>query len=208
VLRYQPKDFRVQRYEDGEWLWGRGKAPYRLYRLLRVTEAVQAGERVWLVEGEKDADAMTEQAGVAATTTPGGAGKTWRPEYIEALRGAYVTIVADRDEAGRAHARRAAAALAEAAAEVVLVEPNVNRPHADAADHLAAGFGLDDFTPLDTGNEFPCLLPENPLPPCHRYLPTRRRSRLTSRSSASLRWQWATSGWLAREPPLPLPTSS
>ena len=136
--------------EDGEWLWGRGKAPYVLYRLPRVAEAVQAGERVWLVEGEKDADAL-ERAGVAATTTPGGAGKTWRAEYTEALRGAYITVVADRDEAGRNHARRAYAALAGAAAEVVVVEPAVNRPHADAADHLAAGFGLDDFAPLDPG---------------------------------------------------------
>jgi 5S rRNA maturation endonuclease (ribonuclease M5) len=152
VLRYEPKDFRVQRLEDGQWLWGRGKAPYRLYRLPRVVEAIQVGERVWLVEGEKDADAL-ERAGVAATTTPGGAGKTWRQEYTEALRGAYVTIVADRDEAGRKHARKAYAALAEAAAEVVLVEPAVNRPHADASDHLKAGLGLDDFTPLDPGEQ-------------------------------------------------------
>jgi hypothetical protein len=93
VLRYAPKDFRVQRFEDGQWLFGRGKTPYRLYRLPRVVEAVRAGERVWLVEGEKDADAMTA-AGVASTTTWGGAGKRWRPEYTEALRGAYVTIVA------------------------------------------------------------------------------------------------------------------
>ena len=47
VLRYEPKDFRVQRFEDGEWLWGRGKTPYRLYRLLRVVEAIQTGERVY-----------------------------------------------------------------------------------------------------------------------------------------------------------------
>jgi hypothetical protein len=151
VQRYEPKTFRVQRYEDGEWLWGRGKAPYRLYRLPRVLEAVHAGDRVWLVEGEKDADALAQRFGVAATTTPGGAGKTWRAEYTEALRGAYVTIVADRDDAGRKHARTADAALREAAAEVVLVEPAVNRPNADASDHLAAGFGLDDFTPLDPG---------------------------------------------------------
>jgi 5S rRNA maturation endonuclease (ribonuclease M5) len=137
----------VQRYEDGQWVWGRGKAPYTLYRLPRVAEAVAAGERVFLVEGEKDVDAL-ERAGVAATTAPGGAGKVWRPEYSEALCGAYVTIVADRDEAGRKHARKAAEALADVAAEVVVVEPAVNRPHADASDHLAAGFGLDDFAPL------------------------------------------------------------
>jgi 5S rRNA maturation endonuclease (ribonuclease M5) len=151
VQRYAPKDFRVQRFEDGEWLWGRGKAPYALYRLPRVAEAVATGERVWLVEGEKDADALEQRFGVAATTTPGGAGKTWRPEYSEALRGAYVTVVADRDEAGRKHARKAAEALADVAAEVVVVEPAVNRPHADAFDHLEAGFGLDDFTPLALG---------------------------------------------------------
>jgi hypothetical protein len=164
VLRYAPKDFRIQHFEGGEWLWGRGKAPYRLYRLPRVAEAVQTGERVWLVEGEKDADAMTERAGVAATTTPGGAGKTWRPEYTEALRGAYVTIVADRDEAGRRHARQAAAALREAAAEVVLAEPNLNRPHADATDHLAAGFGLDDFAPLAAEEAPSGDAPAEPVP--------------------------------------------
>jgi hypothetical protein len=85
-------------------------------------------------------------------------------EYTEALRGAYVTIVADRDDAGRKHARTAYAALAEAAAEVVLVEPAVNRPNADASDHLAAGYGLDEFTPLDPGEpptaEHDALLPE------------------------------------------------
>jgi hypothetical protein len=152
VWRYEPKDFRVQRFEDGEWVWGRGKAPYRLYRMPRVAEAVAAGERVYLVEGEKDADAL-ERAGAAATTTPGGAGKTWRPEYTESLTGAYVTIVADRDDAGRKHARTAYAALAAVAAEVTLVEPAVNRPHADASDHLEAGFGLDDFAPLAPGEQ-------------------------------------------------------
>jgi hypothetical protein len=170
VQRYEPKDFRVQRFEDGQWVWGRGKAPYTLYRLPRVTEAVAAGERVFLVEGEKDADAL-ERAGAVATTAPGGAGKVWRPEYTEALRGAYVTIVADRDEAGRKHARTAYAALSEVAAEVVLVEPALNRPHADASDHLEAGLGLDDFDPLDPGSEGGSLSPSEfaatvpPVPP-------------------------------------------
>lgn len=150
VLRFEPKTFRIQRVEDGAWVWGRGKAPYALYRLPRVAEAVAAGERVYVVEGEKDVEAL-EQLGVVATTNQGGASKRWRPEYTEALRGAYVTVVADRDEAGRAHARKVHAALAGAAAEVALVEPAVNRPQADASDHLAAGLGLDDFAPLDPG---------------------------------------------------------
>ncbi|HEY8338746.1 MAG TPA: DUF3631 domain-containing protein [Egibacteraceae bacterium] len=151
VLRFDPKSFAYQhRNADGVWEWGRGRAPWVLYRLPRVLDAVRTGERVWIVEGEKDVEAL-ERAGAVATTTAGGAGKRWRPEYTEALRGAYVTIVADRDDAGRRKAREVYHALRGVAAEVTLVETPVNRPHADVSDHLDAGFGLDDLVPLDPG---------------------------------------------------------
>jgi 5S rRNA maturation endonuclease (ribonuclease M5) len=151
VVRFEPKDFRHQHPTDDGWAWGHGGAPYVLYRLPKVLEAVRTDERVWIVEGEKDGEAL-EALGVAATTNAGGAGKIWRPEYVGALRGAYVTIVADRDEAGRKHAREVYAALRDVAAEVKLVEPAVNKPHADVSDHLAAGFALDDLAPLDPGS--------------------------------------------------------
>ena len=56
-------------------------------------------EVIYICEGEKDVEAL-ERAGCAATCNAGGAGK-WRPEYSEALAGANVIIVADRDEPGR-----------------------------------------------------------------------------------------------------------
>lgn len=152
-LRYAGKDFRYQHYDadTDTWRWGRGqKTPHVLYRLPEVLEGVRAQERIWFVEGEKDADALAA-AGQVATCNHRGASENWREEYAPPLRGAYVTVVADRDEAGRAHARKVYHALADVAAEVLLVEPVVNRPHADAADHLAAGHSLDDFTPLDPG---------------------------------------------------------
>jgi 5S rRNA maturation endonuclease (ribonuclease M5) len=151
VVRFEPKDFRHQHPTEDGWAWGHGGAPYALYRLPKVLEAVRVGERVYVVEGEKDVETL-EALGVVATTNAGGAGKQWRTEYAEALRGAYVTAVADRDEAGRKHARNVYAALVDVAAEVALVEPAVNKPHADVTDHLEAGFALDDLAPLDPGS--------------------------------------------------------
>jgi hypothetical protein len=150
-VRFHPKDFRPRRQdlESGGWLWDRRGVPYVLYRLPRVLEAVQTGERIYVNEGEKAVHAL-ERVGAVATCGWRGSSEDWtrRPEYTEALRGAYVVIVADRDEAGRKHARGVYAALRDVAAEVTLVEAATSREHADAADHLAAGFGLDDFAPL------------------------------------------------------------
>lgn len=153
-VRFHPKDFRPRRQdlESGGWLWDRRGVPYVLYRLPQVLEAVQTGERIYVNEGEKAVHAL-ERVGVVATCGWRGSSEDWtrRPEYLEALRGAYVVVVADRDEAGRKHARGVYAALRDVAAEVTLVEAATSREHADAADHLAAGFGRDDFAPLDPG---------------------------------------------------------
>ena len=46
-----------------------------------VIAAVEAGQTIWIAEGEKDVHAL-EAAGVVATCSPGGAGK-WRDEYAE-----------------------------------------------------------------------------------------------------------------------------
>jgi hypothetical protein len=66
-----------------------------LYRLPEWITAVQAGERVLLCEGERDADTAV-RLGYAATTAPGGINK-WAKEYDEFLRGADVVIVSDND---------------------------------------------------------------------------------------------------------------
>jgi hypothetical protein len=150
VYRYeQPTSTRYQVWTGGEWRWDNraGARTHLLYRLRHVLDAVHAGERVYLVDSEASADALFK-AGVVATTIAGKPGAQLRTSHIEWLRDGYVTIVARRDAAGREHARLARAALAEVAADLEVVEPSVNRPHATAADHLDAGFGLDDFAPL------------------------------------------------------------
>lgn len=144
VVRFAPKDFRQRRQVAGEWVWKLGDTRRVLYRLPKVIAAAQAGETVYVVEGEKDVHAL-EAAGAVATCNAGGAGK-WHPEYGDALAGAQVVVVADKDEPGRKHAAQVAASLEGKAASVRVVEAATGK---DAADHLAAGHTLEDFAPVD-----------------------------------------------------------
>jgi hypothetical protein len=135
-----------------------GKPAVRLvlYRLPKVLRAAAQGATVYVVEGEKDVHAV-EAAGGVATCNPGGAGPgRWRQEYAAALVGAsLVVVVADRDGPdpkrpansykGQRHARRIARSLRARGIPVRLVMAAAGK---DAADHLAAGHGLDDFLPL------------------------------------------------------------
>jgi 5S rRNA maturation endonuclease (ribonuclease M5) len=150
AVRFEPKGF-AQRRPDGRggWVWKLGTARRILYRLPRVIETAAAGGTVYIVEGEKDVHAL-EGAGVVATTAPMGAGK-WRDSFSKALRGADVVIVQDRDEEGRKHAAKVAASIATIATSVHIVEAAAGK---DAADHLGAGYTIDDFVS--------CPLPDDP----------------------------------------------
>ncbi len=141
-LRYQPKGFTQGRWgKDPDPIYDlKGVRPV-LYRLADLREAVSNGERVYVVDGEKDVHAI-EWVGGVATTAPG---NRWLPEFSEFLRAAVVTIVADRDEAGRKKTRQQYDALRAIAGSVTVVEAVAGN---DAADHLAAGYGLDDFVPV------------------------------------------------------------
>lgn len=141
VHRFSPKTFR-QQAANGEWkLNGTRRV---LYRLPEIVRAVSAGQRIYVAEGEKDADAIV-RAGAVATCNPMGAGK-WQADYADSLAGArQVVIVADRDQPGYRHARTVARSLHDVA-EVIVVQPVEGK---DAADHLAAGHGLDEFQRID-----------------------------------------------------------
>lgn len=156
VVRFDPKDFRQRRPDGaGGWDWkvaGVRRVPYRLPRVL---EAAVAGGRVFVVEGEKDVEAL-ERAGEVATCNPGGAGK-WRPEFAEYLAGAgEVVIVRDKDAAGVKHAADVAASLVGKVERVVVVEAATGK---DAAEHLGAGHTAEEFRVVDAPDpEDPCVL--------------------------------------------------
>lgn len=119
VLRREPKGFSQRRPDPskpGAFLLTLDGVRRPLYRLPEVLAAVKVGGRVYVVEGEKDADALAG-IGLTATTNSGGAGK-WLPGHSEALRGAHVVILPDADEPGRKHGEAVAKALHGVAASV------------------------------------------------------------------------------------------
>ncbi|MDP9395147.1 MAG: hypothetical protein M3Q27_13280, partial [Actinomycetota bacterium] len=153
VERRPGKRFRQRRPDGrGGWTWRLGDTRRVLYRLPEVIEAVAAGRTVYVVEGEKDADAA-ELVGAVATCNPGGAGK-WRDQHAETLTGAHVIVVADRDEPGRKHAAQVASSLAGKAASVRIVVAATGK---DLHDHLAAGHTLDELVDLDDLDDDPAL---------------------------------------------------
>src|SRR5690348_5177147 len=103
IRRYAPKTFRAFHPNGvGGWAPGMNGGKAMLYHLPEVVAAVKAGKPVFVVEGEKDVETLRARKKIA-TCSPFGAGK-WRSEYAEVLRGAHVVVIADKDEAGHAHA--------------------------------------------------------------------------------------------------------
>lgn len=116
VFRTEDKSFPVIHEEGGKWWWGDGGHADLLYRLPQVRKAVAQGERIYIVEGEKDVETL-EKMGLRGTTNKGGAGK-WPEKCTAELENALVAIVPDIDEAGRKHGRLVAKALEGHAKEV------------------------------------------------------------------------------------------
>lgn len=144
------KTFRQRRADPenpGKWKYSLGDTRRVLYRLPQTLAAIQAGKTIFLVEGEKDADALVAR-GEEATTSPMGAGK-WKDEFSQALSGASVIVVADKDATGRQHARDVRESLESYGCTCVTME--AAGQHKDVSDHLAAGLTLDDL--LETAPE-------------------------------------------------------
>jgi putative DNA primase/helicase len=136
TLRYDPKDFR-QRKPDGNggWNWGLGDSRRVLYRLPEILKAIKEGRTIYIVEGERDAETLTER-GPESTTNPMGAGK-WSEDYSNSLNGADVVIIPDNDKSGEDHVRLVARSLQGKAARIRIFE--IPGPSKDAAEWFEAG---------------------------------------------------------------------
>jgi hypothetical protein len=109
----------------------------QLYHLPEVVAAVRDGRPVFLVEGEKDADAV-RLLSATATTAPMGAA-SFRKVDTAPLTGAHIVVVPDRDPAGDRWLRDVLATLTGKAASLRLAHALAGK---DAADHIAAGHDL------------------------------------------------------------------
>ncbi len=117
-----------------------------LYNLDAVRTAVAAGEDVWLLEGEKDADSAIEE-GLAATTNAGGA-TAFPAELLERFRGSRVNLVVDNDAAGAQRAAAVGAQLAELTIPARILLPNLADRKADFTDHMDAGGRVDTLVEI------------------------------------------------------------
>ena len=124
-----------------------------LYRLPEVIAAIAAGEDIWVVEGEKDADIIYERYGIPATTMTNGA-NSWDPSYTLTLAGAKaVHVLADNDDVGKLHAISVCHELRAAGVEAMAW---VSKHAKDAYDHIQAGHEIEagSLTEL-TDNDIP-----------------------------------------------------
>jgi AAA domain/Homeodomain-like domain len=152
VVRYEPKEFRQRRPDgNGGWEWSLGEVRRVLYKLPDLLTAIEQGETIYIVEGEKDVHALLRNS-MRATCNPGGAGK-WRAEYCGVLRDAHIVIVPDNDEPGRRHAEQVAAALHGVARRMRVLDlaaawPACPSKGGDISDWFDAGHSADELRAL------------------------------------------------------------
>lgn len=148
-LRYEPKGFSQRRPDgNGGYLWNLQDTRMVLYRLPEILSA----EMVFVVEGEKDVDAIRQNEGFFATCNPQGALK-WQKEFNDCLKNKIIVILPDNDETGRKHALQVANSLYETAKEIMILElPNL-KPKGDVSDFFQDGGTIDDIIGLLEGAE-------------------------------------------------------
>ena len=108
--------------------------PYRLPELLNAREA---GRAIYLVEGEKAADALVS-IGAIATTSHAGAGH-WPADITQYFTGAVVIVVPDCDAPGWKYAKRVVEALLPVAKAIRVLDFNLPELGDDAYEWVADG---------------------------------------------------------------------
>ncbi len=155
VVRYDPKAFgRMSPDGRGGWKWGGTGSAAALYHWPELIKACAEGcARVWLVEGEKDADNLRALGPSVVTSTALGGASKWRAEYAAEFTGAgEVFIIADNDgeankHAGQRYAAKVRDSLRKAGINArAAVLPSIGGKFVkDASDAIAAGWLLADF---------------------------------------------------------------
>lgn len=107
-----------------------------------IKEAIKEGKPVFIVEGEKDVDTMTQQGYTAFTY---GSCTDWQIEFAEAVRGAEVIVLADNDEAGIGVANTIVQDVQGIAKSVRMIVPVPDVPKADISDYFQAGHSKQEF---------------------------------------------------------------
>ena len=141
------KTYRLYKVDaDGRRHPSLGDARIVPYNLPALLDAKTAGRNIFLVEGEKAADAITS-IGMIATTAHTGAG-SWPEAITEYFAGAQVIILPDNDVPGWQYAHKAAQAILPIAKSVKVVDLGLQGQGDDAYEFIEAGAGRDKLVAL------------------------------------------------------------
>jgi hypothetical protein len=146
VVRFEPKSFAMRRPDGaGGWIWNMSGVRRVLYRLPEL----QGQEKVYITEGEKDADALAA-LGLPATTSAWGAAG-WREEYADQLQTAgvgRVIALPDNDEAGESYATAMTASCRRVGIDVAVIRMPGLPSSGDVTDWLEAGGTVKELQTL------------------------------------------------------------
>jgi hypothetical protein len=121
--------------------WSLGPVERTLYHLPDVLRAARENRRIWIVEGEKDADRNIAEIGETSTNC-----KTWRRSFTKYLHGASeIIVVIDRDNAGLQFGQTVYKDISKLSCPVRIVCTPLAHHKADLSDHYDHGFTPEDF---------------------------------------------------------------
>ncbi|MGE4131901.1 MAG: hypothetical protein AB7F86_09695 [Bdellovibrionales bacterium] len=142
------KRFFQSHMASGTWRPGGAKSEVFPYLLEEWRDAKDRW--LFLVEGEKCADALAER-GFLATTTPGGS-KSWGAHFAKHFEGRKVALLPDNDEPGRAYIRQVFNDIKSLTAEVRVIELPDLPLKGDVADFFESGGTAATLKELITSN--------------------------------------------------------
>lgn len=137
VIRWETskgKEIRPASLSSGSWMMQAMSEPRPLYNLPKILSADQS-ETIWVVEGEKCADALN-QLGFIATTSSGGANAALKSDWSP-LYGRNVVLVPDNDNAGEKYVTEINSKLSSNNANVKIVRLEGVPESGDVVDWLA-----------------------------------------------------------------------
>ncbi len=145
VVRFEPKGF-SQRRPDGKggYIWNLTGMKPVLYHLPDIPKAIRHNGRIYVVEGERDADRLWG-LGLVVTTNPMGAGK-WKEHYSDTLKGGNIVILPDNDQPGVDHALSIANSSYGKAKSIKLLKPF--KDSIDVSDWLDNGHSVEELEAL------------------------------------------------------------
>lgn len=145
VVRFEPKGFSQRRPGGkGGYTWNLIGIKPVLYHLPDILKAIRHNDRIYIVEGERDAGRLWG-LGLVATTNPMGAGK-WKEHYSDTLKGGNIVILPDNNQPGVDHALSIANSSYGKAKSIKLLEPF--KDSIDVSDWLDNGHSIEELEAL------------------------------------------------------------